>query len=262
MVDGLRVGRIAMKWKTLWFVAVVLFSALVLSSNAAKPAKRINLWLTAEVEIAADGSVNAIRWLDQRPAAQTVTARLDPHIRGWKFEPGAIDGVPHITRTFLKTQVLAESSGSDVELRFGHVITGPHATHMVVPRYPEDAARAGISARVTAVLRVESDGKITFESLDYFRPRGRTTTREAFIEATRAALAQWKYTPERVSDHDVPVRVRVPVEFCAPDKDCTRLFAKAGNEASGIAEAGGLSGQAVALDSPVRLLTVVEGETI
>lgn len=251
-----------MKWKAMWIGVAVLFSALAIPSNAAKPVKSFDLWLTAEVEIAADGRVNTVKWLDERPAARLVTARIEPRVRAWQFEPGAIDGVPQVTRTFLKTQILVEPNGADMALRIGRVTTGPRALHMVAPRYPESAARAGISAMVTAVLRVEPDGTVAFESLDYFRPGKRTASREEFVEATRAALAQWKYTPERVGEHDVPVQVRIPVEFCAPGANCAKLFRTGNKDGSAVAEAHDRPGEAIALNSPVRLLTAVEGESI
>lgn len=240
--------------------AIALLTSLSPAVADAAPSKdSAEIWQTAEVEIAADGRVTMIRWLDDRPAARLVSTRIEPHVRTWRFEPGTVDGEPRVTRTYLRAQLFADVRGDGMALRIGRVSTGPHATHRVMPRYPGSAARAGVSAKVTATITVMPDGGVVFDSLDFWRPAGRSAQKEEFIEATRAALAQWKYAPESVGGRDIPPQVRIPVEFCAPGTHCEKLFR--GGELVGSAAAD-RPGEATPLNSVARLLTSVEGDTI
>lgn len=215
----------------------------------------LTLWLQAELEIGADGRVASLQWKDKRDSMRLVTGRLEPHVRSWTFEPGQVDGVPQRTRTFLTMQVLAEAAGDSVALRLGSVGTGARTDRMAGPRYPVAAMRAGDVAGVVAVVRVDPEGRAKVESMDYRGNRARY--RSEFLKAVEDSILRSTFAQERVGDRVVASYLRIPFEFCVMDRCPEPIPATSGAEA-----AQAPAGQAVALESAVRLLDDVSGLSI
>lgn len=244
-----------MKWNA--WCATVLALLLLLGGrvDAREAPERLNLWLVAEVEIDTDGRVKSLGWKDKRPVAKFVIERIEPRIRQWRFEPGAIDGVPQVTQTHLTVQVVGEAVGDGLALRFGKANTGAKYKHLAVPRYPQQAAMANEGASLVATANVDVDGRVVSHTVEY--TSGNDKYRSQFIKAVEAAIADSRFTPERVGGRPLATQVSIPYDFCMGRGCENREKARAAT-----LEQHGPSGEPIALDSAVRLLTAVEGEAI
>lgn len=238
--------------------------ALALSGHAHAAPNSFDVWLKADVTIAADGSIESLAWKDEPQARQLVQARIEPLIRRWEFIPGSVEGRPVRTETYLSVQVLgvAQPDGT-LALKFGNASTGARLGTLMPPRYPREAAIGGVDAAVTAVITVDAAGAVMMESSEF---RG-TRYRRDFVAAAEAAVKGWTFDLERVAGQPVPAKVSVPITFCSgrgqrlPDAtDCMKQAEKP--EASGALAARGPSDQAVPLTSVVQLLTQVSGQEI
>lgn len=228
----------------------------------AKPAQTFDIWLKADVEIAADGTVKKLTWLDDRPAAKLVIALIEPRIKTWEFVPGNVDGQPALTQTYLSVQVLGEGrEDGALALKFGEARTGALSETLTPPSYPHSAARAGVSATVVTEVDVGIDGVPTIRSMTFDASRGGSYRKE-FVAAAEAAIKTWTIRPEKVAGHPVSARMRIPIDFCAPGSGawCTRL-AQSRKQSENDAERSA-NGEPVALDSVVRLRTKIDGQKI
>lgn len=224
-------------------------------------ARSVDVFLTAEVEIAADGRVRTLAWQvpERKPLVGLLTQRLEPAVRGWKFQPGTLDGAPADTRTYLsiKTRGTPDSAGG-LAFVIVRASTGARSLLLTPPRYPTGAAVGGISATVVTEVDVDAQGKVAFQTVQFVNNRGSDRYRREFIAATEKAVAAWTFTPERVGGHAVAARMRIPVTFCAPEDGgwCEQHSTLEDDALAGPA------GQPVALDSAVKLLTPVVGNAI
>lgn len=82
----------------------------------------------------------------------------------------------------------------------------PELVRRVDPVYPELARRAGLSGVVELKLVVEADG-----SVGRVEPVGSAPA--PLVEAARAAVQQWKYSPARLSGRPIAVEKTVRVTF-------------------------------------------------
>lgn len=250
-----------MKWNA-WCAAVFALLLLLGGRVGAREAPgRLDLSLVAEIEIGADGRVTSLEWKDRRPAVDFVIERIEPRIRQWRFEPGTIDGVPQVTQTHLTVQVIGEPLGDNaLALRFGQARTGARMVKMVPPPFPVSAARMKDYVSLVVLIDIDENGRVRSHSADYVH--GEETYRKAFVASIKTMVAKSRFAPERVGGHGVPAQLRIPVDICL-ESGCAKLERQRELErATGAAAPHAPSGQAVALDSAVRLLTAVEGEAI
>lgn len=248
-----------MKGKRYWLVLValgLLFAADVLiSANR----KSVDLWLAANVIIGADGRIASLEWHEDREAGKAIAKMLEPEIRGWEFEPGTLKGAPTETRTRLTLRVaLDEGDDGAMAVRIRTARTGAYADTMSPPRYPPDGYRNGVHASVVTVVDVATDGTATIVEMIYSGSRKHHAAREAFLDATRAAVATWHFIPERVGGHSVATRMRIPVAFCLDSAQ----WCKQQRGAEEMREDAGPPDTPVALESAVRLLTPLNGGKI
>lgn len=240
-----------MKRNLIRLFAFALAASLACSAYAADTVKEYNWWLQADMVIAADGSVESLQWKKGQPGAQLIIDKIEPRVRQWQFEPGAIEGVPAVTHTQLSVQVLGRAHGDDgLALRITDASTGMAADVSTPPRFPVSAARRGFSASVLSVISVDADGRPTHvETAEYTSSTTNDRARDEFLAATEAAIRSWTFTPERVGGHRIAGRVRIPVDYCGPDSDWCEQLNEARNATTGT------STRPVALDSAARLVT-------
>lgn len=247
-----------MKGLSIGLVAIVL--AVSIPAMAKPKPKGFDIWLKADAEIAADGSVKALEWKDDRPAAKLVIAKIEPAIRRWAFVPGTVDGRPMHTQTQLSVQVLGEErDDGTLALKFGKASTGAAFKKLGPPRYPIGAVMAGVSALVVADVDVDVNGDVAIRSVTFTGSMG-DRYRKEFVAATEVAIKTWTMKPEQVAGHPAPAHMSIPIDFCAEGTWCERR-ARAEQQSQRRGERGE-PGAPVALDSVVRLVTQVEGQEI
>lgn len=234
--------------------------ALALLTNAHAAPRTFDIALRADVVIAADGTVETLEWQDKRQGNRLLNAKVEPLVWSWHFKPATVDGEPAPSQTQLDVQVLGvEQADGSVALRLGTVSTGPRSGAKVVPRFPPNAARAGVSAEVAVVISIGIDGVSTVESNE-FHGQGKSF-RSEFLASAESAAKGWTFELERVAGRPVPAKVRMHFQFCAPaDSWCARRSSKTAEASAGASDAR--RGDAVPLNSVVQLLTQVGGQEI
>ena len=90
---------------------------------------------------------------------------------------------------------------------------GAHVVKTVPPKYPPDAARAGVSGTVVLIITVTATGAV--ESILVERSSGSRSLDTAAIDAAN----EWTYAPSIEHGKAVRGRVRVPVDFKMGDDD-------------------------------------------
>jgi hypothetical protein len=239
-----------MKMAVLGMILIGLFSSAVV----AEPLKEVIVPITAAIDINADGKVEALEWLDEKPALKVVMDAIAPHVRQWEFDPGSIDGAPAATHSYLTVSVrLTPNDTGSLSLSVRDARAGMRSDKPVVPRYPAVGLRDGINAVVTVVVDFDADGKGTIRAVDY-TTNAKKHYKDHFMKAVNEAVAAWRVEPERVGGHPVAGSLRVPFVFCMSLEWCKKYGA--GGEGHDEARAP------VALNSAVKLRTKVEGMTL
>ena len=75
------------------------------------------------------------------------------------------------------------------------------------PKYPADAAKAGISGKVLLLVDVDAAGNVTHAEVESATPPG------VFDAVSLDAVKRWKFEPRTEGGKPVAARVRVPVTF-------------------------------------------------
>jgi TonB family protein len=239
----------------------LLSTAACLAMAASPPPKEIVL--RAYLDMDAQGRVTGMEWPHMDPKAKPLTDRLEAAVRRWEFEPGSVNGVPAATRTGL---TLLVGAGKDAQggltLSVLKAYPGAVSDQMVIPRYPMEQARAGHTAALSLLLEVDESGKVTNATVTEYRLTSRASAkaakaRTAFETASREAVMQWKFSPERVAGKALASRVRVPIDFCMDSGPCRPLSDKDKKDKVEADTASLPSGTAVALDSVVKIKTQI-----
>jgi TonB family protein len=211
--------------------------------------------------IDASGHVTALESLGDPPVPALRTP-LESAIRGWRFQPGTIDGKPAETKTTFSLDLSLVDHGSDqLALRVDDARTGADLTtegfHHVVPKYPHDAMshhRDGI-----VVLRIDYDanGHVVATRLH----DGAPAVAPSFVRSAQDAARRWTFSPEIVGGRGIAGSTIVPICFA----DYTRRTPKEDPGCAWTPPAGhgGLGdGAIVAIDPAARLETDVVGRTL
>lgn len=229
----------------------VMLTGFSPSAAVAEPSKEVLVPITAAIDIGANGKIESLKWLDQKPALKVVMDAIGPHVRQWEFEPGSVNGVPVATHSYLTVRVrlIPDDTGS-LSLSVRDAWAGMRSDKPVMPRYPAVGLREGISAVVTAVVDFDTDGKGTIRALDY-TTNAKARYKDHFVKAVNEAVAAWKIEPELVGGHPVAGTVRIPFVFCMSWDWCkSHGYGGEGNDEPP---------SPVALNSAVKLRTKVEG---
>lgn len=194
------------------------------------------LLATGTVDIEPDGSVSGYV-LDRGSELPPVAFELlDKATRVWKFEPILIEGKPVRARTAMNIRLVAKrvGDGDGVEVRIASGNFGKPDAEGVIssvslqpPKYPMDAARAGVRGTVYVLVRVGRDGSVEDAVAEQVNLKvidteaGMDRWRKTLGNAAMRASSEWKFSPPtRADEADAPFWiVRVPVDFMlASDK--------------------------------------------
>ncbi|MGQ4582353.1 hypothetical protein [Lysobacter sp. F60174L2] len=195
------------------------------STQAAAPIYEITA--TGDIEIGPDGRVHHYE-LDkgQTPVIEQALAR---NIEQWRFEPILVDGRPVIGATRMRISINAEPTATgDYQLRVNDVWFGEpsrSAHDLSPPRYPVEALRSNMGAKVVLVLKLDDQGKVIRVhpeqvSLDrgVRNERSAERWRDLFAEASVDVAKHWTFNiNETVGGKPVGVSVRIPVTYSLND---------------------------------------------
>ncbi len=190
-------------------IGLGIFAAAPAFADAA-PARPLHLSNAWQVSLDANGKVVALQ--DSGKLDAGVRVPLEHAIREWTFEPGRIDGQPAPTQTTLTLDVTFVPKGhDDYRVRIDDARTGGSidiAKSKAVPRFPPDAARPGLIARVVVKVEYDASGNITEVQT---QPDQGVNASQSMRTSALAAVRKWKVEPERVGGHGVAASVLVPI---------------------------------------------------
>lgn len=208
------------------FVALTIGLGLAASASAATaPAGSLQMTHGWRVSLDANGKVTALK--DSGHLEAAVREPLERAIRSWTFEPGQVDGTPAPTETSLTLDVTFIPTANDnYSVRIDDARTGGvvdvASSKNAMPRFPRDAVRPGLVARVVVKADYDADGRITV--VEAQSDQG-VNASKSLQNATIAAVRKWKIDPEQVGGHGVASSVMVSVCYTVsagypPDFNC------------------------------------------
>ena len=233
-------------------VLAVMLAGAFSTAVVAEPLKEVVVPITAAIDIGANGKIEKLEWLTEKPALKVVMDALAPHVRQWEFDPGKINGVPAATRSYITVRVrVAPNDAGSLSLSVKDAMAGMLSHEPVVPYYPTVGLNEGISAVVIAVVDFDVDGKGTIQAIDY-TSSAKQYYKSHFVKAVNEAVAAWRIDPELVGGHPVAGTLRIPFVFCMSPSWCKQNLAGADDEPA----------MPVALNSTAKLRTKVEGAAV
>jgi hypothetical protein len=200
----------------------------------------------------------------------------------WQFEPIEQDGKPVVASTSVRMALSAVPDGEDtLQLRLDKVWFGePKGIDKTTPpKYPPQALRDRIAARVLLTLQLDENGKVV-DALPYQTNLSRSSSegrdaryRRYFENASIKAAMHWTFTPgEMIDGVKLGASVMVPITYSlgsrmAPDSGWRGYYpgpvtpAPWSNSAAlaAVDSAELEDGQAAAVDSRFHLKTPVAG---
>lgn len=231
---------------------VVLWAALVLPGAAARAddGQVVQTYhLQAGLDVDTAGQVARVDLPGEIPAV--LNAPAQEAIKRWRFKPPMRQGHAVTARTYAWVDlILVRRPDGNYGVSVRYIKNGP-ALALRPPRWPMEQ----VEGRLTMAAVVQPDGSLSDIRLvasEFSSPLARKQCALVVEEAIRHSRA----LPERVDGKPVATRVQIPVTFT------TQASAGvAGTRANRTDDAGAeardtpdLSGQAVALDSPVQPL--------
>jgi len=208
-------------------VALSAMSAISGVSLAAQDSTVLEMSADGEIHITPDGHVSDFQLKSN--LSPTVAALVDRNVRSWHFEPIVIDGSPVAAKTALNMELKAEPTGSEgkyairiADVRFGEPRRN---AHMKPPRYPEEAVRARLEARVLLYVHLDGTGKVVEASPRQTSLSAKLSSeleakqwRELFEKASLSAAKNWQYDPsETFNGKSIGTTAIVPLVFSIRD---------------------------------------------
>ncbi len=188
---------------------------------APKPTAVFEMKVRGDIEIDTEGHVRSQQLKGEFSPA--VAQLIENNVRSWHFEPIQVDGRPVIART--RVSLLLEATpleGGSYRLKVLNLIFGaPESLYALAPpRYPEQAGRAGLGAKVIMLLKLDADGNVVDThaiqtSLSATgNERFARKWRLQFEKASAMAARRWKFNPaEKINGTNIDSTVRVPIVF-------------------------------------------------
>lgn len=246
---------------------LVLFAmtmAFSLAQAAPKPSETLKTTVQWRMSLDAQGHVTALD--PQGKAIDAIREKLEPVVRAWDFEPGAINGNPAATETMLSVQIsmLPSADSETYSIRFDDVRTGGFVRASEnSPRFTQSSAasvlRDGGFARLVFEVSYDKAGMPQAVAVQ----AGSTLQKGRLIDDAEKALEKWTFEPERVAGIGVPGKVIVPICYYvglsrrdAEKSGRSCLWTQPGTKAT-VGE-----GQSLAVDSSVSLKSDVIGRTL
>lgn len=189
-----------------------------------------SLLVGGEIEVDAQGKVARYE-LDRRELLPEGVQRfLDGSIPGWRFEPTWFEGRPVATRNRMGVLLVAkplEDGNFQIELRStsfrplrqaGYEV---ESVDMQPPRYPVNAAKAGVGGTVYLVLRIGADGKVADVAAEQVNLRAYSSEaimnhwRDVLAKNAMAKAREWSFLPPQHGElaDDGSWNLRVPVAY-------------------------------------------------
>lgn len=210
-MQGVRFKGMAM-WVALAMVGAMAMATTQAAGNAKGP---LDLFVRADLVIAADGTLTALHWDEKRPPVLALLRQLEPKVRQMTFEPGQVDGTPAETRTSLLMKLgVDESADGAIRVDIASARTGARMDTMTPPVYPASALRSGAEASLVAIVEAGPDGAVDVLELRYAGNRTSAGNEKLFRKAAEEAIRQWTFRSEQVDGHPVAARLSVPISFC------------------------------------------------
>lgn len=197
-------------------ISIFIISAHAMADSGA-PGAELRLLVDGMIEIDLVGGVHD--YMIETELAPTIRHYIDKRVREWRFEPITVDGRPVIAGTRMRMALLATPDDGQYRLRVDDVhfgIAKAQAATNRAPRYPEDALRARLGARVLLALRTDATGRVTDvhpyqTGLTQLRVRGRSPAgwRRLFEKAATEAATGWTYAPDEYINGEPVAGTRV-----------------------------------------------------
>lgn len=222
--------------------------------------KRSNIYVTAAVDIDAQGKIKHLEFLpfkdshgkDLQPALRSLA---ESTMSKWEFIPATANGHPAAAHTFVHAVFEFRPHGDDYDGRMVFVGNGPRIIDSKAPTYPQDMIKAGIQAKLTMLALVQSDGSLAEIKLESAETTSRHSAAD-FLRAARIAMASWHAEPEMVDGHPVVTLVRIPVRYFLRDSLNGRQYeadlAQASDSPAPTRHIDS-GDESIALDSPVKM---------
>lgn len=189
--------------------ALLSTSFAIAAASDAEPKHVGNEW-----QLSIDATGNVVELRDLGKLAEPIKDALERAIRGWKFEPGKLDGKPVATETALTLEVsfLPVADGYSLRIDDARVggTTDAASLKRNPPRPPVDAFQRmrGSVAMVVIKLDYDSDGHVV--AVDTL-PTESLNAPSSMQRATVAAAKHWRIKPERVGGKGVASSVTIPI---------------------------------------------------
>jgi hypothetical protein len=270
-------------------VATMLMALAIWSSAAEKTLPTLDMSADGEVHIALDGQVT--NYALKSELTPTIASLVDRNVRSWRFEPIVVDGQPVAAKTALHIDIQATPiAGKDsYALRITNVRFGEprRSAKMKAPRYPQEAVRVGLGAKVLLNLRLDDAGNVVevepYQTNLNARPNSEFEAkhwREVFEKVSVSAAKTWHFDLSETIDGKafgttaiIPIVYSVvggPIQRAKPGQWQPYLpgpvhpapWLKAETVANADAVASLKDGQALSLDSRFRLKDAVIGHTL
>ncbi|QSX74061.1 hypothetical protein HIV01_012665 [Lysobacter arenosi] len=211
------------------FGNAVLALALLLpgASPAFEDERKYALYAEGDIVLNPDGTVRDYT-LTSTELPPSIAVPVDRSVRSWRFVPVLVDGQPVAAKSRWNLRLSLEPVDGNYRMRITKVTFGnPKRVHgLTPPKYPRDAAVAGIGAQVDLALKLDDKGKViaahSYQTSLTHRANDKVSGawRRRFEQAATEAAMQWTFDlTETIGGKTVESITRVPVEFVAPTRN-------------------------------------------
>jgi len=177
--------------------------------------------------------------------------RWKKEIRGWKFQPGTIDGKRVPTGMSLHVRLELVPQGGRYRVRIVNAFTGVGYQRMTKPSWPGgEGAWRGRAHLVVLLVAYDEKGNVTSME-DVEQPK---KVKDTFRNSAHAAVSQWVFQPEIVGGIARAGRAYVPVCFSGGGECPPARYPASANSK----ESHGL----VAIEPATQLLSDVAGRAL
>ncbi|MCA7025009.1 MULTISPECIES: energy transducer TonB [Stenotrophomonas] len=230
MLNSLRRGAV------LAALLLVTVAASAAGPGAVRKQAEMGMQLSGQIDIAPDGSVEAVR-LDQQDRLSAELARfVRSSVMGWAFVPVVRDGKPVAARSPLMLRLVGrqlEDGSTQVAIRSATFAaydpesrSAVTALKMTPPSYPRAMYEVGAQGNVYLVLKVGRDGRVADAYVEQVNmtvvaSEGQMRRfRQVLGGNALAAARKWEFrVPVEGEDADAPHwNVRMPVRYAMVDQ--------------------------------------------
>lgn len=196
--------------KMKWYLG----AALVSTAGMACAGEPVAFYTNVRVALDAAGAPTEVQGDPEMPGL--LRERIEQMVKEWRFSPPLKSGSPVSGVTYLRLGAcaVAQENGS-LNLSVDYKGNGPGGINLnkIVPRYPIDAVKSGISADLVAVYTVGTDGLARLEEIKDLT-KGRSKSRARWFQATiQDWVSELRFKPEELAGQPVATRMETPVQF-------------------------------------------------